>query len=215
METISNKQCVSVVENLIHIINTNKQTLSDIDGLIGDGDHGVNMSKGFTRAGEQINPAVHNFSEAIQLLGTVLVNEIGGAMGPLYGTLFNSLGKASRGHDTIDKHIFGQMLALATEKVQTLGDAKVGDKTMIDVLVPAHLAYQKALDGGANFHEALNQMKQAAEKGRDSTKDLVAKKGRASRLGERSRGTLDAGATSCCLILISIADTMQKLLSGE
>ena len=100
------------------------------------------------------------------------------------------------------------MLAAAVEVMTDLGGAKVGDKTMMDALLPAYDAYRAALTDNSDFSTALRQMADAAERGKESTRDLVAKLGRASRLGERSRGTLDAGATSCALILKSFADTL-------
>ena len=111
----------------------------------------------------------------------------------------------------INAEVFGAMLAGARKAVEDLGGAKPGDKTIMDTLVPAEEKYQSAIGAGSGFVQALQQMADAAEQGRDSTRDLVAKIGRASRLGERSRGTLDAGATSCALILRTFAN----LLSGE
>ena len=104
------------------------------------------------------------------------------------------------------------MITKAEEGIRNIGGAEVGDKTLLDTVAPAAAAYCAAVDGGDDFATALTKMKAAAEAGRDSTKDLVAKKGRASRLGERSRGVLDAGATSCCLLLCTIADSIISLL---
>ncbi|MDK2810707.1 MAG: phosphoenolpyruvate---glycerone phosphotransferase subunit DhaL, partial [Petroclostridium sp.] len=97
-------------------------------------------------------------------------------------------------------------------EIQSLGNAKVGDKTLLDTLVPALNAYEAALNEGKSFVDALKAMKKAAEEGKDSTRDMVAKVGRASRLGERSRGILDAGATSCYLLLASMADSIIALI---
>ncbi len=120
--------------------------------------------------------------------------------------------RASKKCDEIDEKVFSEMLNAALEKIRELGKAEVGDKTLIDTLVPAVEAFDKDITEEQSFSTALDVMKSAAEKGRDSTKEMVAKKGRASRLGERSKGVLDAGATSCCLILSSIADRIQKLI---
>ncbi|MFO7782878.1 MAG: DAK2 domain-containing protein, partial [Spirochaetia bacterium] len=111
-----------------------------------------------------------------------------------------------------DAEVFEKMLASAYEKIQDLGEAKVGDKTLVDTLDPALAAFREAREGGRSFADALAAMAEAAEKGKESTTDLVAKKGRAARLGERSKGVLDAGATSCWLILDSMAKSMRKLL---
>jgi dihydroxyacetone kinase-like protein len=141
--------------------------------------------------------------------------EIGGAMGPLYGTFFREMAKASQGKEQIDGYVLLDMLKAALAGIQGLGNAKVGDKTMIDTLVPAIEAYEAALKADKSFQDALKVLKQAAEEGKESTKDLVAKVGRSSRLGERSRGVLDAGATSCWLILQAMADSICSLLAQE
>ncbi len=201
----------SIVRALVQVIQDNAQYLSDLDGLIGDGDHGVNMAKGFTLAGEQVRDD-QDVTVALQTLGGVLIEQIGGAMGPLYGSFFRAMARAARGKEGIDAAVFSEMLHAALAKVQEIGGAEVGDKTLLDTLVPAAAAFDQAMGEGADFASALGAMQAAAEQGRDSTKDLVAKKGRASRLGDRSRGVLDAGATSCCLLLTALADAIREEL---
>lgn len=153
-----------------------------------------------------------DLSVGLDTLGTTLMMEIGGAMGPLYGALFIGMAAECQGQEQIDAALFGRMLQAARNAVSELGNAKVGDKTLMDTLIPAVEAYSAALAGGAAFDQALERMKAAAEAGKDSTHDLVAKIGRASRLGERSRGHLDAGATSCWLILRALAEAVQSAL---
>lgn len=211
MSGFLNKDGRVVVDKLITAIQTNKEYLSDIDGLIGDGDHGINMNKGFTICQERLEDGM-NMTDALKTLGRVLMMEIGGSMGPLYGTLFNKMSRASKGEEMITAEVFGRMLSDARNGVSELGSAKVGDKTLMDVLIPADEAYQAALAAGKDFNGCLDDMKAAAEAGWLSTKDLVAKIGRASRLGERSRGVLDAGATSCNLILQTMADAVKELI---
>jgi dihydroxyacetone kinase-like protein len=109
--------------------------------------------------------------------------------------------------------VFLKMLQAAREGVEEISPARPGDKTLMDVLAPAAEAYEKALGEGRDFAACLAEMKKAAVSGRDSTKDMVAKFGRASRLGERSRGVLDAGAASCCVLLSALADEMNLILS--
>lgn len=211
MDGFLNKDGKIIVGNLIKVIQENKAYLSDIDGLIGDGDHGVNMNKGFTMCQERLSD-VEGMSEALKTLGRILISEIGGSMGPLYGTFFNKMARRSKAEEAITKEVFGDMIKDAANGVSELGGAKVGDKTLMDVLIPATEAYHKALDEGKDFKGCLSDMKESAEKGWNSTKDLVAKIGRASRLGERSRGVLDAGATSCNLIIQSMANTIESML---
>lgn len=212
MTSFKNNEGKIIVENLIKVIQANKEYLSKIDGEIGDGDHGINMNKGFTICGERIADKDVDFTEALKTLAMVLMMEIGGSMGPLYGTMFMEMFKVTKDKENIDKYIFYEMLNAAVKGIQQIGNAKVGDKTLIDTLVPALETYKEELDADSDFTIALEKMCEAAEKGKDSTINLVAKIGRASRLGERSRGVLDAGATSSCLIIQNMAHTMIKLI---
>ncbi len=144
----------------------------------------------------------------------MLLSEIGGAMGPLYGTFFLEMSRAAAGKEEIDRTMFQEMLERATDGVISLGNAKVGDKTMVDALAPALAAYQAACQDGKDFSAALAAMAQAALKGKESTRAMAARLGRASRLGERSVGTLDPGAASCALLLTTMARSMTALLSA-
>ncbi len=200
-----------IVERMIEIIHENRGSLSELDGAIGDGDHGINMDKGFSMAGSRIAGADIGMSEALNILGRTLVMEIGGAMGPLYGAVFRSMARASKRVELIDAGVLASMLARAAEAVAELGEAEVGDKTMVDTLAPAAGAVETAHARGAGLPEAVDSMLVAAEAGWKSTRDLVAKRGRSARLAERSRGVLDAGATSCYLLLKSMGETMKEL----
>ena len=205
-----NSEGRKVLLALIETIDTNGAYLSEIDGAAGDGDHGINMTKGVRRTKEKLGDQNVTVSQGLDMLGQLLLSEIGGAMGPLYGSFFIDMGTACGDSPAIDKEIFGKMLKAALASVQDLGGAKVGDKTMMDALVPAVEEYQKAVAEGASFSDALNRMADAAEKGKEATRGMIAKLGRASRLGERSRGILDAGATSCSLILKTFSDSLQR-----
>jgi dihydroxyacetone kinase-like protein len=212
MTGVANKGAGDIIADVAAIIVENKAYLSEIDGKIGDGDHGVNMAKGFGRAAERLTGG-ETLDEAMQVLSGVLMSEIGGSMGPLYGMMFSDMADAVAGKDIIAAADFATMLRAGLAGVQEIGSAKVGDKTLLDCLVPSVETFEGAISAGEGFAEALELMKAAATVGRDSTIDLVAKIGRSSRLGERSRGVLDAGATSCCMILCSLADGMVKRLN--
>lgn len=212
MASFKNAEGKCIVQALVKCIQDNRDYLSEIDGLIGDGDHGINMNKGFTICGERLADADESFTEALDTLGNVLFAEIGGSMGPLYGTLFMDMAEAADEAEVIDAALFGKMIQASCEGVQDLAGAQVGDKTLVDALAPAASAFNEAIAAGKDFAAALDEMKAAAEKGKDSTVDMVAKLGRASRLGERSRGVLDAGATSCCLLLCTLADAIKAML---
>lgn len=211
MTSIANANQAGIVEEVAAVIVANRAYLSEIDGRIGDGDHGINMAKGFGRTAERIAGRDLTLDAAMMELSEVLMGEIGGSMGPLYGLMFEDMAGALKGRQTIDAEAFSAMLNAGLEGVRGVGSAEVGDKTLMDTLVPAVAAFDAARAEG--FAPALAAMTRAAEKGRDSTVDLVAKIGRASRLGERSRGVLDAGATSCCLILSTLAGSVTKRLA--
>ena len=206
-------QGANILRDLAVTIQRNAAYLSELDGAVGDGDHGVNMSKGFGMALQRLN-ADADVSAALETLGNTLLGEIGGAMGPLYGTFFLEMAATCRDKTDVDAATFGAMLRAGLDGVQDLGGAAAGDKTLLDTLIPAQAQYAAALAEGVPFAEALKRMALAAEAGRDSTLDMVAKIGRASRLGERSRGHVDAGAASCFLILGSMAATLVGGLKG-
>ena len=203
-----------VVDNLITTIQNNRDYLSEIDGKIGDGDHGINTNKGFTMCSEKLAGKNHSLSEGLKILSETLMDDIGGSMGPLYGVFFEEI-SLSIIKENISAETFAEMLNNSIKAIKDIGNAKPGDKTLLDTLVPAYEAFENAHINGNNFYDSLNEMKKGAYEGWQSTKDMVAKIGRASRLGERSRGVLDAGATSCYLIINSMADSIQKILSED
>jgi len=207
---IKNLDGKRIVRKLVEVIQENKDWLSEIDGAIGDGDHGVNMAKGFSMAGEKIDSTENNLSEQLKMLAMTLVSNIGGAMGPIYGTFFLNMSKEIRGKDQLEAQDLAKMLRSALEGVKKRGGAKVGDKTLVDTLEPATIAYERAIGEGKSISEAIDLMIDAAKKGMESTKELVAKKGRSSRLGERSKGTIDAGSASCYLILKILGESFKE-----
>ncbi len=213
-ESFSSSEGRTIVLALIRAIQDNAAYLSDIDGAIGDGDHGINMNKGFTLAEKNLSGGPVALADALDGLGDTLLTDIGGSMGPLYGMFFQEMGGACRGEETITPQVFQAMLTAGLEAIQSLGDAKVGDKTLIDTLVPAREAFAASVGAGDDFATALQKMADAAERGKESTRDLVAKIGRASRLGERSRGHLDPGATSCWILLRALAEASRGLLGA-
>lgn len=214
MQYFLNSEGSVIIRTVIIAIKENKDYLTRVDGEIGDGDHGINMNKGFTMAGEQIKES-HNFSDAANILSQVLMMEIGGSMGPLYGTFFKKFFRETKDHEKITGEVFLNMLESALKGVKEMGQAEVGDKTMIDTLSPAVTGFRDALEMNLSFEDSLNKCTQAGEKGRDSTKEMIARIGRSARLGERSRGVLDAGAVSCCIILESMNKSVISILKTD
>ena len=213
MSSFANAGAGAIIRDVAATIVANRAYLSEIDGKIGDGDHGVNMAKGFGRAAERI-PDDASLADAMATLSDVLMSEIGGSMGPLYGMLFLEMSEAVEEADAIDAAAFAAMLRAGLEGVSSVGSASVGDKTMMDALVPAVETAERCAADGTAMTTMLREVSEAAENGRDSTEGMVAKVGRASRLGERSRGVLDAGATSCALILRGLCDGASARSSG-
>jgi len=212
METFSSDKARIITLNLIDTFKENADYLSELDGAVGDGDHGINLRKGFMSVDSKIKPENINLAYDFQIIGSTLMNEIGGAMGPLYGVFFIEMAGVCKDEHLIDKHVFAQMLGVALARIQDLGNAKVGDKTIVDTLSPAHSAFLQSIEEDLGFVIALNSMLNAAQEGLESTRYLEAKIGRASRLGKRSIGHLDAGAASCYLILKVLANSIVKLL---
>lgn len=211
MQYFRNNEGAVALNHVIIAIQQNKEYLGIVDGEIGDGDHGVNMNKGFSMAGERIE-AHHDFSGACKVVAEALMDDIGGSMGPLYGSFFKTLWRQSRNLEQIDAVQYFEMLKAATASVKEIGGAKVGDKTLVDTLEPACAAFEAELSDGSDFDAALAASTKAAGIGRDSTKDMIAQVGRSARLGERSRGVLDAGAASSFIIIESMHTAIRAIL---
>jgi phosphoenolpyruvate---glycerone phosphotransferase subunit DhaL len=185
-----------------------KEYLTELDSAIGDADHGINMDRGMKAVLAKIDgQQPTDVGALLKTVGMTLVSTVGGAGGPLYGTLFLQLGLATAGKETLEAPDWAAALDAAVTGVQARGKAELEDKTMVDALIPARDAYHQALEEGASFADALRRSAAAAEDGVKATVPLVARKGRASYLGERSAGHQDPGATSSWLLLKTIADT--------
>jgi len=209
MKSSLETKCLSeIVGALNEVIAENKAFLSEIDGAIGDGDHGINMAKGFKLASEAIETSGGSTQENLKILSNTLMMKIGGSMGPLYGMFFKAISESIGDKSELALNDVVIFLCAAKDAIGKISPAKPGDKTLIDCLAPAVESLQQSEASGMDLAAALQAMKTAAAAGRDSTKEMIAKLGRSSRLGERSRGVLDAGSCSCYLILETFADQM-------
>ena len=206
MKTFKNANGNPVLMKMVKAIHENKDYLGEVAGLIGDGDHGMNMNKGFMMFGDEFGDQKFTFADGLDNLGNILFSKIGGSMGPIYGTIFMDAAEQGMELEDITVKDLADMLGAGLAGLQEIVEAQVGDKTLVDTLAPAVDVLKKAAEEGTDFPQALEDMKAAAKKGMESTKDMVAKFGRSSRLGERSRGVLDAGSVSCCIILTAMAD---------
>lgn len=209
MTLISPEQMFQAMENICDTIEAEKEYLSELDGAIGDGDHGVNMAKCFRNVKEQLETnRGKGFNEIINGVGMVVLNSVGGAMGALYGTFFLKLAQETAGRNSLTLKDLVAMFQTAEQGILDIGKASPGDKTLVDTLSPAVRALEAAEKNGSSLAEALTAFDNAAREGMGSTKDMLARMGRASRLGERTIGHQDAGATSCYFILHAMATAL-------
>jgi phosphoenolpyruvate---glycerone phosphotransferase subunit DhaL len=192
-----------------------RDELTELDAAIGDADHGINMDRGMQSVVAKLTAGDANGTAAeaplgplFKTVGMTLVSTVGGAAGPLYGTFFLELGRAAGGRPVLTAEEWAGALAAAVAGVQMRGKAEPGDKTMVDALLPAAAALRDAAAGGATAGGATRSAADAAADGMRATTPLVARKGRASYLGERSAGHQDPGATSSWLLLETAAEAL-------
>ncbi|MDK2981661.1 MAG: phosphoenolpyruvate---glycerone phosphotransferase subunit DhaL [Chloroflexota bacterium] len=205
--TISNDDVIKWLQAYDQVIADNKEYLTELDSIIGDADHGANMFRGFQAVMKKLSGVQDKDIGAIfKTVGMTLLSTVGGAGGPLYSTLFIQAGNRLNGKMELTLSDWAEALEAANGGIMRLGKAVVGDKTMVDALVPAVQALQDASKDGKSMDEALQMSADAAKKGMESTIPLVARKGRASYLGERSAGHQDPGATSSYLLLKTAVD---------
>jgi dihydroxyacetone kinase-like protein len=201
---ITLEQVTSWLQEFARLVAEQRALLSELDAAIGDGDHGTNMDRGMQAV--VANLSGDTIGDVVKAAGMTLVSTVGGASGPLYGTFFLRFAAAAGASGTIDATEFATALRAGLDGIVARGKAEPNDKTMFDALAPAVEALQQGLSG--TFDDALRAAAEAAEKGRDATTELVARKGRASYLGERSIGHQDPGATSAALLVRAAAATL-------
>lgn len=192
------------------LVATHKALLTDLDAEIGDADHGINMDRGMRAVVDRLEDSRPGAAdELFKLVGMTLVSVVGGASGPLYGTFFLRLGAACGPVTELAPVDLAKALRAGNEGVVARGRPELGDKTMFDALHPALEALDRALAAGESTAAAFGAASQAADRGRDATIPMVARKGRASYLGERSAGHQDPGATSAALLVQAAAAALE------
>jgi dihydroxyacetone kinase-like protein len=200
---------VATIDVIAADIEENKHFLTELDNVIGDGDHGINMARGFHAVKEQM-PSLEgkDIGTILNGVGMKLLSTVGGASGPLYGTFFMKAGKVMKGKTEMNMDDFFQVLDEGIAGVQKRGKAVVGEKTMIDAMIPARDAMKASYEADGDVKKAFEAGIKAAEEGIEYTKTIIATKGRASYLGERSIGHQDPGATSFTLMLKDVASQL-------
>jgi dihydroxyacetone kinase-like protein len=198
-----------ILTNTEKCFRKNKEYLSKLDSFVGDGDHGLTISRGFKGVLEIIDKEEYrSVSELLKLSGTKLTSIMGGVSGIIFGSLLKAMGKSSEGKEEIDLEGFYAMFQGALDEIQKVGKAKPGDKTIVDSMDPAVTKLKEMIEKEEKLKIAILEMAEAARKGAESTRQMIAKKGRAKFLGERSIGYQDAGATSFYLMLETIAEAI-------
>ena len=201
----------SIIGDIAKVIIEQKQYLSDLDQAIGDGDHGFNMARGFEVVMQKLNETPGaDIGEVLKTVAMTLISNVGGASGPLYGSLFLKASGAAKGVTEVDLPGFIPILKEGILGVQARGKAELGEKTMLDVLLPVLELLEKDSAAGLSGREAFANAEKLAAECMEKTKDIIAKKGRASYLGERSIGHIDPGATSSYLMISTISKALAQ-----
>ncbi len=196
------KQLLDILSKIIDDVHENEHFLTELDNVIGDGDHGINLDRGFKTVKEQLpNYESMDMGAVLKDVGMQLLKTVGGASGPLYGTFFMKAGKELKGKETADMNDFIALLEAGIAGVQKRGKAVEGEKTMLDAMIPALNAIKASYEADGDAKKAMDAGVAAAEAGIEFTKTIKATKGRASYLGDRSIGHQDPGATSFTLML--------------
>jgi phosphoenolpyruvate---glycerone phosphotransferase subunit DhaL len=209
-ETVDLAGALGWLREFARLVERDRDLLTELDSAIGDADHGSNMDRGMKAVLAALDPAPENLAALFKKVGMTLVSTVGGASGPLYGTFFLRFGTACGDAEELDGPAFGKALRAGLEGVVTRGRAEPGDKTMFDALAPAVDALDAALASGESLAAALASAARAAEAGRDATVPMLARKGRASYLGQRSVGHQDPGATSAALLILAAGDPASR-----
>lgn len=201
----------AVIEAVSAALSQNKEWLTALDAAIGDGDHGINMARGFDAVSAKVKGLdTDDLGVWLKTVGMTLISSVGGASGPLYGTAFMRAAAVAQGKVTLDGGTAVELFAAAIKGIKDRGKAHQGEKTMLDALEPAYEAFAAAVQAQRPMSECLAAARDAALEGVEFTKTIIATKGRASYLGERSLGHQDPGATSSCLMLAALAEIFES-----
>jgi len=209
--TITKEDIIEWLKTTAVVLEKNAQYLTELDSPIGDADHGFNMNRGFKKIMSKLPQVEDNdIGTILKAVGMALITSVGGAGGPLYGTFYMDAGKAVAGKIKLSTNDLIALLNAGLKGVVRIGKTNLGDKTMVDAIHPAVEVIRKTLANNKDVIKALHCMTDAAYKGMKDTIPMLAKKGRASYLGERSIGHQDPGATSSYLILKTLLDTIES-----
>jgi dihydroxyacetone kinase-like protein len=208
-ELVTKEQIVRWMQLYAERVAAAKEMLTELDAAIGDADHGINMERGFGEVVLRLPElAQQDLSALLKGIGMTLLSKVGGASGPLYGTLFLRMAQGASGKDALTVNEFVAGLEAGIAGIQQRGSARPGEKTMVDALLPAMESLRTTLASGASLTGALTAAAAAAKAGMSATVEMQATKGRASYLGPRSVGHQDPGATSAWMMVQAAAETL-------
>ena len=207
--TITKSHLKAWLNEFATLVNQNKGYLTELDSAIGDADHGANMSRGMSSVVDVLPELEESpIDQVFKKAGMTMVSRVGGASGPLYGTFFMKFGASADGAEELDASALAAALRAGFEGILTRGKAEPGDKTMVDAMGPAIDAMDKAIADGESLADAARAAAEASRQGREATIQMLARKGRASYLGERSIGHQDPGATSTTYLFEALASSV-------
>lgn len=214
MSDVTTRHLIDAFGVIAKAIEADKERLCQLDGVIGDADHGITMSVGFAAVAEalrKIDPAASDPTTVFNTAAKSFLNAVGASSGPLYATAFMRAGTAVKGHASLDRDAVAAVVAAMARGIQERGKGERGDKTMLDAWLPAADAMTAAAGEGRPLRDCLASAIEAAAAGAEATKTMVASKGRASRLGERALGHMDPGAASA----VTILQALLKAIAAE
>lgn len=191
-------------------VTANESYLCELDSVVGDGDHGITMTRGWRSAKTALLDCSGTISERFSVIGQALMSNMGGAIGPIFGTLFKTFAKETEGKELLDLQIIALMFRKGLQRVKLTADVKEGQKTLIDALSPAVASLEKSCEDSLDLRQAFEAAAECAEKGAQATVDMIAKKGRARFLKEKSLGHRDAGASSMAIMVKAMSDFLNN-----
>ena len=208
MEKLTVADIIGMVDAMSEVIIKNEVAFCELDSAAGDGDFGMSLAKGFKELKKQWSELVaeENIGAFLKACGMIITEHCGGASGPIWGSAFRAAGKYALGKTELDLREFGELMQTAVDGIQKTGGAQLGDKTLLDALIPSVESLKSSALSGGELCSAMKLSAKEAVLGAEKTKDYVAKKGRASYLGERSISYPDAGATAIGIIFTYITD---------
>jgi phosphoenolpyruvate---glycerone phosphotransferase subunit DhaL len=211
-DTLTTADIAHLFRELARTIAAARDELCRLDGVIGDADHGIAMEQGFTAASKAVDalPAETTFADQLNAAAKGFLNAVGASSGPLYATAFMRAAKAAGARNAMPLNEAPALIVAMAEGIRSRGKAEVGEKTMVDVWAPASKAAEEGMADNLSVSDTMARVKAAAKTGAESTKSMIATKGRSARLGERSLGHMDPGAASAAMVLDVIANEWSK-----